>query len=337
LIDKITLASKRGIIRPDILTLLVKKGLPSHSYSKAHCCELSGVEFKVNFLRQDQETLGNKSYKISFNGFDAGSYNRADYLLNLVSEFHPDDLMIDSIELALDILAFPNAIQPYMVYKNFNSFSRIYRNNINQFLMFENSDSESETWEVGDRTSNSLIVYNKLLELLERKHVPKHLLEKITCLTRLEERFGSRYFAANPTNWRGLAEWLNKKRPFEGLQLLDVPMLPPNIDRYSLEAFAAYGVFSYMKDKNIPSKMLLQKMARNSPWESAYLSSILKSFTSYKTPPFPWMFYQSVSRFFTPSTEPLSSLAFSLDGRSFWEIPHQIIRGKFKRPRSPES
>jgi hypothetical protein len=337
MIDKITLASKRGTIRPEIVKLLVKKGLPSHSYSKAHCCEVSEVEFKFNFLRHDQETLGNKSFKVSVNGFDVGSFARACQLIKQIAEFDPHDLMIDSIELSLDILVTPNAIQHYLVYKNFNAFKRIYRNKINQFLMFENSDPESETWEVGDRTSNSLIVYNKLLELIERKHVPKHLVENISCLTRLEERFGGRYFATNPVNWSDLAEWLEIKKPFEGLQLLNVPMLPPNIDRYSLEAFATYGFLSYMKDKNVPAKMLLQKMARNAPWESAYLDSLLKCFTSYQTPPFSWMFYLSVGRFFTPRTEPLSSLAFSLDGGSHLELPHQIIRGKFKRSRSLES
>ncbi len=326
--DRIVVSSKRGQIRPEVARTLKAHGLPSHSYSKPHAYEIDGVKFFIKLLRADDQSLGNKSFKIEFNGFDVGSFARATAMLEQIANFHPGDLSLYSIEFALDLLVPPSAIQPFIRYKKLERFRRIYKNQARDDLVIESHSPECETWEVGDPQKNVLVVYNKLLELKERKHLTETDLNFLRALTRIEERYGSLYFSANPVSWYLLPSWYAEIQAFTEVRMLKAHMLPPELEGYSLEGFATYGALKFMRDKNIPADIILQKLSKRPAWEHDLMGWLLKVLAEYLVPPFARMFSQSATRFFDQQTGPMPGLAFSFDGSFCQILPHEIIRGK---------
>lgn len=335
--DRIVLSAQKGHIRPEVRSKLKANGLPSGSYSKPNPYEIDGVRFFIKFLRQDDQIMGNKEFKIEFNGFDVGSFERATALLGQITNLDPLDLSLYSIEMALDLLVPPSAIQPYIVFKNLQRFRRIFKNENRDALVIENHSPESETWQVGDSHKNSLVVYNKRLELIERKNLSEADLNFLPSLTRIEERYGSLYFSKNPVPWRNLANLCSDIQPFSGVSMLYHQTLSPGLDFYSLEGLATFGAITLMRQKNIPAKVILQKLARRSVWEQRLMSWLLQSLSEYYQPPFTRMFNQSVARFFEQRPGPISGLAFSYDGTYVQEIPHEIIRGKKTYPKQPDA
>lgn len=326
--DRIVLAARHGQIRPEVAATLKAKGLPSPSYSKPYVYEIDGVKFYIKYLREDDQTMGTKNFKIEFNGFDVGSYARAIDMLKQIVSFNPLDLSLYSIEMALDLLVPPTTIQPYIEYKNQQRYRRIYKNRNRDDLVLENHSPESETWEVGDPSRNLLVVYNKRLELMERKHLSEMDLNYLQSLTRIEERYGSLYFSNNQVPWDKLLVWCADTRPFSKVRMLQVPQIPPGLEIYSLEGFAIYGALNFMTQRNIPAKVILQKLSRRPAWEHGLMRWLFRALSEYQAPPFAKMFTQSAARFFEQRPGPISGLAFGYDGSYFQEIPYEIIRGK---------
>jgi hypothetical protein len=72
--------------------------------------EVDGVKFFIKYLRNDDQTMGSRLFKVEFNGFDVGSFSRATAMLAQIVNFNPCDLSLYSIEMALDLLVPPSTI-----------------------------------------------------------------------------------------------------------------------------------------------------------------------------------------------------------------------------------
>lgn len=310
-------------------------GRPSAAYSQGTRVVSKGIPLTIKWPRRDGEGGGTAPFKLSFNGFDAGSYSAASAAIDEVLEVGSAvDFVLDAVEASIDIHAYPAYFWSSL---SLHRAALLQRWEDRSQVLHQRLGSRDATVAWGKPSSRQLKIYDKALELTKRHRVDATALRAFLPWTRIEVRFGRGFQPFQRVTWREIPGWLSKSNPFEAARWSSADFDHPSIDRLSLEGFLRRGFLHVVRDELVPFPHVFRALRVGRPWERRLCKSLLALETKKGRPPFERMFEISASRFFETRDGPMPGLLWSHDGTSFVEVPHQVIRpADGRRRRSTE-
>lgn len=333
--DRITLGSQRAAIRPEVIhQATISKG-PSKAYSRWKSIEVNGLQVMFSSARRDLENNSPKhNLLLSFNGFDAGGYERTSAILQSII-FNEDigNLAIDKLECCLDIRAAAPTLQPHLDFDSVRNTQYFGTEKRKPWLYHEKISSGGHTLAFGNPNHYQLKAYDKTLERSIRRPPLSPDEQKILGqITRLEITYGRHNKRIQRLVWKNLYQWLDNTKPFSEIGWYALPpVLPLETSIYSVDGIFLHGLHSLIRG-GIALKSINQKLKKRQPWEQKYFSELYQSsLQSIERPPFEQMFAVSARRFFASRDGPLPAMIWRLNGSGCDLLPHGLMRGKTKQ------